>query len=306
MESFYTYPSLEQLFEEGDSIAWHQDEPYGSTSIFAQWKVFKMVKQQGIKVMLDGQGADEQLAGYLPFFAGRFYELFSTFRWQNLWNEMQITKELHGVSSSWRYLLSHTLPHFIKQPLRRMLKKPANKPHWLDFSLLQAQDRDPFFGEQKKTVQQQSYLQIKQSSLPMLLRYEDRDSMAHSIESRTPFLDYRLVEFVLGLPSEFKISQGMTKRVLREGMKGILPEEIRMRIDKIGFATAEEEWVKQQNPELFRKAIQQAVDISQGILKPSIYHKVEQMIAGKEPFSFFLWRIISFGNWMKKFSVRVP
>src|SRR5207249_206035 len=83
------------------------------------------------------------------------------------------------------------------------------------------------------SVDQQLHQQLTRTSLPMLLRYEDRNSMAHSVESRTPFLDYRLVEFLLSLPSHYKISQGMTKRVLRQGMQGILPEAIRLRTDKL-------------------------------------------------------------------------
>ena len=93
-------------------------------------------------------------------------------------------------------------------------------------------------------IQKNCYEQLIYSVLPQLLHSEDRNSMAHSLESRVPFLDFRLVEFNLSLPPELKIADGYTKQILRQSMSGILPEKIRMRVDKIGFATAEESWMK--------------------------------------------------------------
>ncbi|MEN6621163.1 MAG: asparagine synthase-related protein [Smithella sp.] len=141
------------------------------------------------------------------------------------------------------------------------------------------------------------------TSIPTLLHYEDRDSMAHSVESRVPFLDYRLVEFVLGLPDEFKLSNGVTKRVLREGMSGLLPDTIRDRMDKLGFVTPEEVWVKEHAPDLFQLKLQRAVDSSQGILSPKCLELLDEVICGAAPFSFLIWRMISFGEWMETFSV---
>src|SRR5688572_25308139 len=120
----------------------------------------------------------------------------------------------------------------------------------------------------------------------MLLHWEDRDSMAHSIEARVPFLDYRLVEFVIGLPEDYKIAGAQTKRVLREGMRGVLPEKVRARVDKLGFATPEETWLRENDPARFRQALAEAVDACGGVLRPEVARMVEGMIAGKVPFSF--------------------
>src|SRR4030065_2433939 len=117
--------------------------------------------------------------------------------------------------------------------------------------------------------------------------------MAHSVESRVPFLDYRLVEFVLGLPDEFKLSNGITKRILREGMRGILPDRIRYRMDKLGFETPEEVWIKEHAPDLFRSKLQKAVDSSQGILSPKSVYMLDEVIAGRISFSSKVWRWIS-------------
>jgi asparagine synthase (glutamine-hydrolysing) len=138
----------------------------------------------------------------------------------------------------------------------------------------------------------------------MLLHWEDRDSMAHSIEARVPFLDYRLVEFVLGLPDEFKIAGGTTKRALREGMRGLLPERVRARVDKLGFVTPEEVWLREQSPDSFRTALRSAVEASNGIIKDDTLALLERTIDGHQPFTFLIWRLISFGAWMRVFSLQ--
>ena len=303
VKAHYTYPSMQNLFDELPDIIWHQDEPFGSTSIYAQWTVFKLVKEANVKVMLDGQGADEQLAGYHGFFGNRLYDLFLTMRWKKLLQEMQTIKGLHPMVKPETMLLNKLIPDFIRQPLRKLLNKTAKNSDWIDCHRLGAHSRDPFVRQPNKTVFQQSKLQMLHSNLPMLLHYEDRDSMAQSVESRTPFLDYRLVEYTLGLPSHYKLENGVTKRILREGMKGLLPESIRNRMDKMGFVTPEEEWVRKQAPEQFKKAIHETLELSQGILRPAIKEMTEQMIQGNKPFSNELWRFVCFGQWIKRFSV---
>jgi len=127
--------------------------------------------------------------------------------------------------------------------------------------------------------------------------------MAHSIEARVPFLDHKLVEFVLGLPDDCKIHRGVTKRVLREGLRGVLPEAIRTRMSKLGFVTPEEHWMRQEAPEKFRQAARDAVAASQGVLRPEAVRLADDVIAGKRPFDFTVWRMISFAAWMKRFRV---
>lgn len=304
VEAHYTYPQLADVFNECSDIVWHQDEPFGSTSIYAQWLVFKKSKEQGVKVMLDGQGADEQLAGYHGFFGNHCYDLFKTWHWKKLFDEMKATKAMHSLNAL-PMLINKLVPHAIGQPLRRLMGLSATKPDWLNLNVLKANDVHPHCQRSNKSVLGQSIQQLSHTSVPMLLHWEDRDSMAHSVESRTPFLDYRLVEFTLGLASEYKISGGWTKRVLRESMKGILPEEIRTRIDKMAFATAEEEWLKKQDPYRFQTALKAAFDKSEGILTPKSLNLVHDMVQGKRPFSFLPWRIITLGYWFERFNVKI-
>ena len=304
--SHITYPELNHLFDKLDTIIWHQDEPFGSTSIFAQWEVFDLVKQNHVKVMLDGQGADEQLAGYSGFHSARFHDLARSFRFYTLWKELRKTRKLHNISFPIKLLFNQMLPPSIKQPIRKVLKKSTTEASWLDNDILKASIRDPskFSVPTKGALSQLSYAQITRTSIPMLLHFEDRDSMAHSIEARTPFLDYRLVEFVQSLPADYKLSDGITKRVLRQGLRGTLPEGICNRISKLGFATPEEVWVR-NNPQQFQNLIKESVSFSQGILNQQAIQICNDMILGRRPYTFFVWRLIAFGRWMKRFSVEV-
>ncbi len=305
VDAHYTYPSLDSLFEELGAIIWHQDEPFSSTSIFAQWEVFKLANRGKVKVMLDGQGADEQLAGYHGFFGNYFYDLFRTLQWTKLCSEMHVAKKMHPHLRPLFLLTNKLVPDAIRQPLRKAFGKSSTNPKWIDSTHLKFQDHNPFCHTKADTLLAQSRQQLFHSNLPMLLHYEDRDSMAHSIESRTPFLDYRVVEFSLSLPAHYKIASGWTKRVMREGMQDTLPDAIRLRTDKMAFVTPEEEWMRQHAPEKFREALKESIAHSKGILNAHAATYLEEMIAGKRAFNFLPWRMICFGKWMKDFEVKI-
>jgi len=177
-------------------------------------------------------------------------------------------------------------------------------PAWLDLNSLNAKPRAIY--DAYDSLHDHSLAQLSYSNLPKLLHWEDRDSMAHSIESRVPFLDYRLVEFVLGLPDEYKLSDGITKRVLRDGMSSIIPDTIRDRMDKKGFVTPEEVWLREQQPEAFIQALNEAIEASHGVLGPETREELSAIISGKQAFSFLPWRWISFGAWVKRFEVGLP
>ena len=310
VDAHYVEPGADQLFDMLGRMTWHQDEPFGSTSVYAQWQVFRLAAENGIKVMLDGQGADEQLAGYHSFFSPHFGVLLRGPRWLALRRELTAAREMHGYSLVWglQQVLNNILPEPLRQPLRRLAGRAAARARWLDLERLGAAAHDPFLlaGNAKaRSVREMSLAQVTATSLPMLLHWEDRNSMAHSVEARVPFLDYRLVEFVLGLPDVYKLEGGVTKRVLREAMRGVLPEKVRTRMDKIGFATAEEDWLRTQQPGAFRSAMREAVDAGGGVLRREALDLLEQVIDGRRAFSFLPWRLISFGAWMRRFDVKL-
>lgn len=307
ISGFYTYPSLEFLFDSLDEITWHQDEPFGSTSIYAQWCVFKTAAEKNLKVMLDGQGADEQLAGYHSFFAPRFTKLLKALHWISLYKEMLYCKKIHHYSI-WHMLKGMTealLPENICNLLRNHYCYTVLSPGWLNMKRINARPMNPIasVGGKGKDITGLSIAQLTACNLQKLLHWEDRNSMSHSIETRLPFLDYRLVEYVLGLPDAYKINKGITKRILRESMAPLLPASIQMRMDKMGFVTPEEVWMK-QNKDLFLQHVYDAVDLSQGIINENMRIKAIAILEGNEQFSFLLWRIISFGNWMKIYQLK--
>lgn len=306
VDAHFVVPEMDNLFPQLDAITWHQDEPFGSTSIYAQWSVFQLAARNGVKVMLDGQGADELLGGYHGFFGARLAGLARQARFIALGQEAAAVRRAHGYS--WlrqaRSMAGQLFPSAIIK-LGRLRGGAKHTARWLDIPRLGIEPRDPVadYGGRGASVHDMSRGQLLAASLPQLLHWEDRDSMAHSVEARVPFLDYRLVEFALGLPDEFKVHRGVTKRVMREGMKGILPEPIRTRRDKLGFATPEEVWVREQSPATFRAHLQQAIAASDGVLKPAALEIFDEVVAGRRPFDFFSWRLISYGAWIKRFGV---
>ena len=304
--SYFTYPEFNELFDVLENMVWHQDEPFGSTSIFAQWRVFDISKQNGLKVMLDGQGADEQLAGYHSFFAPYFTSLLKSCSFMKLCREIISSHTVHGYSVLFaiKGILSELMPETVCNLYRTYGSKNDIAPSWINMEKINALPINPVIQSGAKTdsIKEMSISQMTYSNLQKLLHWEDRDSMAHSIESRLPFLDYRLVEFVLGLPDSNKIKNGVTKSILRESMKGILPELIRGRMDKMGFVTPEEYWVR-SNPDVFLAELKNAVRNSKGILTEQCIVRFNEIISDKRPFDGTIWRMICLGKWVDRFGV---
>lgn len=308
IDAHYIYPENNSLFKELQSIIWYQDEPFGSTSIYAQWNVFRLASNNNIKVMLDGQGADEILAGYHSLFPAHIAGLLVKFKFLTLLKEINSLRKIHyykfykSIPNICYYLMSrHT-----RNGVKNFSIRYYFSPNWLNFEKLNAVPSFPPDPPKiyRDPLNDACYSLLFSISLPMLLHWEDRDSMAFSVESRVPFLDYRLVEFIMSLPSYYKIEGGITKRILRIGMKDTIPEKITRRMDKLGFATPEEVWLK-DNPDQWREALSEAIKFSTGILNPEAKQELDLIIEGNKPFSFIVWRLICFGAWMKKFHVQL-
>lgn len=249
-EGNYTFPTAERLWQDLSELVWHQDEPFLSTSIFAQWCVMQLARARGVTVLLDGQGADEALGGYHPFDLF-IADLIRHGQWRRATQELRAIRQVTGASLP--PILARSLLWQLPQSLVQTLRQRHHQgSRWL---------LEPDFLEWSKNVTEapppnrqslQLYLseQVMDSHLPHLLRYEDRNSMAFGIEARVPFLDHRIVEFAFAEGASLRIRQGWTKWVLREAMAGIVPEEIIWRRDKVGFATPEATWLQQLLPQL--------------------------------------------------------
>lgn len=309
----WCYPHFADAFALAERLTWHQDEPYGSTSIFAQWCVFAEARRAGLKVMLDGQGADEQLAGYHGCFPYYFAGLIQQRRFATLVYAMVQRQAWHGVSfaEQARTFLLPLLPAQLRWWLQRE-RRVLLQHNWLDSEALRPHlGRSPLetaregIGRPAITgIGELCVVLTHASNLAMLLHWEDRNSMAHGIEARVPFLDHRLVEFALGLGDRHKIVGGDTKRVLRRAMRGILPEKIRQRRDKLGFTTPEETWFRGPLREAVQGGVEQTLERYPGLLNQrGVRAHVADMIEGRRPVDFSLWRIINLGIWGRVFAV---
>lgn len=310
----YVYPKLADAFALAERITWHQDEPYGSTSIFAQWRVFEAARHAGIKVMMDGQGADEQLAGYHGSFGYYLSSLARQRRIVPLIRAMLERRVYHGVPffGQAKDFLFPLLPPQIANRIRREARSIAQH-NWMDseaFSSIGVSQSAfdtaaTLIGRGPVTdIGELCVVLTQASNLTMLLHWEDRNSMAHSIEARVPFLDHRLVEFTIALGDQHKIVGGDTKRVLRRGMSGILPDKITRRRDKLGFATPEEIWFRGPLRKAVESGVEETLARYPGLLNAGATRKlVFEMLDGARPLDFTVWRIINVGIWGRVFGL---
>jgi asparagine synthase (glutamine-hydrolysing) len=233
---FLVDPPVERFVEELLGIVRQQDEPFGSTSIAAQWFVFETARREGMKVMLDGQGADEVLGGYEHYFTVigsnllRERKLLSYARFSREHKALLGRPPLPFLHAGWS-----VLPQRARQSLSRRLPMPLPAEARIMSTEMRERVRRDSRPSPPRSLHQLLRTQTEAISLPSLLRFEDRNSMAHSIEARVPFLDHRVVEFAFRLRPEMKIKGVETKHILREAMRGTLPEDIRARKDKLGF-----------------------------------------------------------------------
>jgi asparagine synthase (glutamine-hydrolysing) len=304
------FPKYEQLFDTLDKITWHQDSPIGSSSIFAQYHVFDTTAKQGIKVMLDGQGADETLAGYDGFYYSYYYSLLHQLKLGTLMNEVISVKRYSRFSMP--SFIYKTFTSFLPDPIHKLLKQKLNTFRdtgikYKPFSVGNGK-QDMIINQvlDFSTLQKLSLNQVYEHSLPMLLHNADRMSMAHSIESRLPFLDYRLVEYILSLQDCYKINRGKTKYILREALKHILPHKIVTRFDKMGFVTPEAYWMKNHNQEFYARLEESSTVLSSLVEKEKILANFKKETeAGSLSMGSFYWRVISMAAWVKLFKIRL-
>ncbi len=300
------YAQASNLSADLDELILLQDEPFGSSTIYAQQQVFKRAGNQSIKVMLDGQGADELLGGYHFYFAARLASLIKKGQFhkavQLLWQSRATLK-----SDTLLRVFYYLLPFKWQVPFHKIINK-SYLPGWLNtawfsqFNLV----LEPLKTSYNKNVLQEELLHtLCQSSLPMLLRYADRNSMAYSIESRVPFLTTDLADFILSLPEKYIVSnQGVTKAIFREAMRGIVPQAILDRRDKIGFATPEKKWLLAIQPWVENILYS---DYAQSL--PVFNHQALQtewklMLAGKKVFDLRYWRWLNLIKWSQLNRVR--
>lgn len=239
-------PTAHQFATNLQQLVRDQEEPFGSASVFAQWKVFETAKQESVTVLLDGQGADEALAGYTKYTHWYLQEMTRTQGWSRADAEASKYKGNDFLEQwGWKNRIAAMFPSLTANALRNKAIDQQKKEQQIsrDFRA-QFADASAIFKPVVEKLNDIQYHDLMIMGLEELLRYADRNSMAHSREVRLPFLSHELVQFTLSLPSHFRMREGFTKWILRKTMEPTLPAGIVWRQGKTGFEPPQKSWMQ--------------------------------------------------------------
>lgn len=293
-ESHFVFPDKAEFTEDVDDFIFQLDEPLGGTSPYAQWNVMRLARQNNVTVLLDGQGADESLGGYEVHFGFQYSNLLKEKNYFGLISEL--AKNFHkGIEISSRGLkyYSNLKSNFSESPAGKYYN-----PGYL---------KNNFNSTLKKrttnNLNLKLYEDLSKYILPSLLRFEDRNSMKFSIESRTPFLDYRIVKLLFETEGIYKIHNGWSKWILRNSMTGFVPSKIVWRRDKKGFPTPERNWMMRLKDD-FKMSVSENKNFLESIFKIDlILNDYDNIVLNSGIKSHFLWKIYNFSKWKKLYSV---
>lgn len=273
LQQFITTPTAEDFVNDLQRFLYQQDEPVGSASVYAQYRVYQLARQHGIKVLLDGQGADELLAGYSKYLHWYLQEVLHKKPGRLRETIGQLKKNNASVEWGWKNYAATLFPSKTAAQLeKRVIKRiqyntdvaPAFKDAFFDKKMV----TKPVI----KKLNDILYFDTRNYGLNELLRYADRNSMAFGCEVRLPFLSHKLAEFCFSLPANFKIRDGFSKWILRKSMQGTLPQQIVWRTDKVGFEPPQQQWMQtKQVQDLIMQGRQQLVN--NRVLAPSVMNK---------------------------------
>lgn len=297
LQPFYLQPSEEEIRASFDRAIYHADVPLAGSSPVSQYFVMQLAASQGIKVVLDGQGSDEYLGGYLHSFYRLIGGYFLNLKWGRGMSTLHDHIERQGFTSTKGrdVLLKSLMTGMLSE---QHLYATEYKKY---FPFLGLSGQIPFTLEKEGSTRLSRFLYhlMFTTSLPTLLQFEDRNSMAFSIESRVPFLDHRLVEFTFSLSDESKINKAETKWVLRQALQGILPQRIAERRDKKGFVTpGEVRWL--------RGPLSHLLDVDLRSLDflniPKAQSLIKDFKAGDTKNANLVWRLAVLSDWCKKYA----
>ena len=278
----WVQPTSEEWLAELETWVWHAEEPMITTAPYAMWSVMRAASDK-VTVLLDGQAGDELLGGYVPYQYVYLRQLLREHRYREFAVESAKARDTVGRLARrrlWEGRHQVDIGSLLRPGWTRGKKRPDDPRVQDDLKKRLLQDLTTF-------------------SLPSLLRYEDRNSMAHSMESRLPFLDQELVEWILRLPASAIVSGGWSRRIMREAMRGILPETIRQRRRKIGFTTPEFRWFRQQ-----RSSIQSLMRSPSFQSRPywdadAVADAFRVACVGGSEESLFFWRTVNVELWLR-------
>ncbi|MGE6992002.1 asparagine synthase (glutamine-hydrolyzing) [Pseudomonas sp. NPDC047961] len=300
--------SANELAEDLEDLISTQGEPFGSTSIYAQYRVFKLAKEHGVTVTLEGQGADEVLGGYNGYPGQRIRSLIEQGSYSqaldflNAWSRWPGRSRVDGLK---RVVGEYSDGRL--HDLLRSLNGMKSVPEWIRPGPLYesgvhlgyptSSTLEVLPGRRMVASLAES---LTQRGLLGLLRHGDRNSMRFSVESRVPFLTTDVADFMLSLPESYLVSpQGETKHLLRSALRGIVPDAVLDRRDKIGFATPEQKWLMEM-ADTVRLWLKEDLDLP-FLDQAKLLEHFEQIVTGRRPYSWQVWRWINFAHWYKRF-----
>ncbi|MFY7880617.1 MAG: asparagine synthase (glutamine-hydrolyzing) [Lacibacter sp.] len=293
LEHFTTSPTLEGFMNDFERLCYFQEQPFSSSSVYAQFKVMESARNNGRIVLLDGQGADELLAGYNKYIHWFLQEMIGKFKFGFAMQE-RILLQQNQYPFQWGFAnyLAAFFPIVANAHLEEIERKHILLHPHINREYAHAH-YDKFYSVHKPPVSKLNdilYFNTMQQGLGELLHYADRNSMAHGVEIRLPFLSHELAEFVFSMPSRFKIHNGYTKWLLRSSMKNQLPEKIVYRTDKIGYEPPQLEWMQHT---VFQDRIQEGRKklVHSGILNPEV---LKQPVSAKSAYASenYDWRYL--------------
>ncbi len=298
VESHVTEPKANQLAAEIDRFMWMNELPVGSSSQYAQWCVFRMAKEAGVTVLLDGQGADEVLGGYEQYFRNYIRSLVQAGNALVAFEEEPAIRKRYPLALADKVeVLKLRTPLALKRTMAHLLNKGSDFRFGLSGDALGEISPAPE-GESPLTLHEALREDAFHSHLPTLLRYGDRNSMAHSREVRLPFCDHRLAEFAFALEPGKLMGNAETKRLLRRAMKDVLPERVRTRWNKQGFLPPQENWFKDGLMEIARDMVQSRAFQARGYWDAGWWRRVIGRLAkGEEHLAWVLWKPLIAEAW---------
>lgn len=296
-EAHQVWVEPDRFLTEFQRLQWHQEEPIASSSPFAQWLVMELAKQHGTTVLLDGQGADELLAGYDQSHGMFWAHWARRGRFDRLASEVvSFLRRYRTIRKPVLFAAYYSLPETPRDRLAERYYRSSNvvsQDLHREFSPAHASASHPFPDRlRNEMVRWQTATQ-----LPEFLRYADRNSMAFGREVRLPFLDHRLVDYCFGLPPGMLLRNAVTKAVLREAMTGIVPGRVLQRRDKLAYSPPQEAWVQGPLRPWVEGLLADAVRRTGVFNRRSVLRLRER--AGGRSNSLLTWRVLSTEAWFQ-------
>jgi asparagine synthase (glutamine-hydrolysing) len=301
VQSHVVVPDGGDFWTAFDRIAAQQDEPTAGPGLYSQWKVMELAHRAGLKVLLDGQGGDETLAGYGRYLPTRVRDLLARGRPGDAVRLLAAVAARFGTSTALALTFEPWLPGGLIGPLRRRFGQgkdrvlsPALRGRARDRARALPRPPRGFPSGLSRHLAFDTCVRM----LPSLLRYEDRNSMAFAIEARLPFLDYRLVEFAFSLPDEDRLDGTTTKAILRRAMADRVPAVVLERRDKMGFETPSDLWLRGRFAGEVRRRLLAPGPLHEWLDRRALEVELDDFLAGRRPIGQQVWRWLSLESWL--------